>query len=193
MDVSGKIVSLSKDWVTGKFLLTLEINEPSVVESQIDHLKAIEKLKIKITKWTSKRSLDANAYFHVLVGKIADVRRISKAYCKNILITRYGQVEMIDGEPMIYKTNAPVEYMNELETLHTICVKASEEHGKEVYFYKVYRGSHTYDSREMSILIDGAVAEAKEQGIETLPPEELDRMMEQLQKKEAKHEKHIAG
>ena len=61
MDVSGKIVSLSKDWVTGKFLLTLEINEPSVVESQIDHLKAIEKLKIKITKWTSKRSLDANA------------------------------------------------------------------------------------------------------------------------------------
>ena len=154
-----------------------------MVESQIDHLKAIEKLKIKITKWTSKRSLDANAYFHVLVGKIADVRRISKAYCKNILITRYGQVEMIDGEPMIY----------ELETLHTICVKASEEHGKEVYFYKVYRGSHTYDSREMSILIDGAVAEAKEQGIETLPPEELERMMEQLQKKEAKHEKHIAG
>ena len=66
MDVSGKIVSLSKDWVTGKFLLTLEINEPSVVESQIDRLKAIEKLKIKITKWTSKRSLDANAYFHVL-------------------------------------------------------------------------------------------------------------------------------
>ena len=45
----------------------------------------------------------------------------------------------------------------------------------------------------MSILIDGSVAEAKEQGIETLPPEELDRMMEQLQKKEAKHEKHITG
>lgn len=152
MEVTGKITALSKDWVSGKFLLTLEVNEAGVVESQIDSLKTIDKLKVKIAKWTNKRSLDANAYFHVLIGKIADVMRISKAQCKNMMITRYGQPEMIDGEPMIYKTNAPVKYMNELETLHTICVRVLEENGKEVFFYKVYRGSHTYDSKEMSIL-----------------------------------------
>ena len=195
MEVSGKVVSLSKDWVTGKFLLTLEVNEEAVVESQFDQLKELDKLKIKVAKWTNKRSLDANAYFHVLIGKIADAMPtpISKAHCKNMMITRYGQPEMIDGQPMIYKTTAPVEYMQELETLHTICVKASEENGKEVFFYKVYRGSHSYDSKEMSVLIDGTVEEAKALGIETLPPEELERMMEHFKKKEAKSEKHITG
>ena len=192
MEVTGKITALSKDWVSGKFLLTLEVNEAGVIESQIDSLKTIDKLKVKIAKWTNKRSLDANAYFHVLIGKIADVMHISKAQCKNMMITRYGQPEMIDGEPMIYKTNAPVKYMNELETLQTICVRVLEENGKEVFFYKVYRGSHTYDSKEMSILIEGTVNEARDLGIETLPPEELARMMEQLEKKKAKNEKHIA-
>ena len=38
------------------------------------------------------------------------------------------------------------------------------------------RGSHTYDSGEMSILIDGVVQEAKQLGIETLTPNELERM-----------------
>jgi hypothetical protein len=41
------------------------------------------------------------------------------------------------------------------------------------------RGSHTYDSREMSRLIDGTVSEAKELGIETLSPAELERMKQQ--------------
>ena len=94
---------------------------------------------------------------------------------------------MIDGKPMIYKTNAPVEYMQELETLHTICIKATRENDKEVFFYKVYRGSHSYDSKEMSILIDGTVEEAKALGIETLPPEELERMMSNLRSKEESH------
>jgi hypothetical protein len=40
----------------------------------------------------------------------------------------------------------------------------------------VMRGSHTYDTREMSRLIDGTVEEAKELGIETLTPEQLERM-----------------
>jgi len=93
------------------------------------------------------------------------------------MICRYGQPELLpDRSPMVYKTNAPYEYMMELETLHTIPVKFSEENGQEVGFYKIYRGSHTYDSYEMSKLIEGTVAEAKERGIETLTPRELERM-----------------
>ena len=39
------------------------------------------------------------------------------------------------------------------------------------------KGSSEYDTKEMSHLIDGLVSECKEMGIETLPPEELERMM----------------
>lgn len=38
-----------------------------------------------------------------------------------------------------------------------------------------------YDTAEMSHLIDGLIDECKAAGIETLPPEELDRMMEEYE------------
>jgi hypothetical protein len=44
------------------------------------------------------------------------------------------------------------------------------------YRYKVMRGSHTYNTKEMSVLIDGVVQEAKELGIETLPDKEIERL-----------------
>ena len=112
---------------------------------------------------------------------------MSMACCKNHLITSYGQIEYIDGEQMIYKTNAPVEYMQELESVHSSCVKIAEENGKEVYFYRLYRGSHTYNTAEMSMLINGTVEECKAQGIETETP---DKIREMLALWESYHEKH---
>ena len=96
-----------------------------------------------------RRSLDSNSYFHVLCDKLRQKLGISMARCKNHLIADYGQVMYINDEPMIYKTNAPEDYMLELETLHTKCVKVTEENGKEVFFYRLYRGSSTYNSAEM--------------------------------------------
>lgn len=127
------------------------------------------------------RSLDANAYFHVLVGKLAQAQTppISKARCKNKLIADYGQEEYIDGQMVVIKSNLPPEKMCNVEYLHTDCVKITEENGKEVYFYKVYRGTHTYDSKEMAKLIDGTIQECKNVGIDTATPEEIARM-EQL-------------
>ncbi len=130
------------------------------------------------------RSLDSNAYFHVLCDKLRQKLNISMARCKNHLIASYGQIMYLDdNEPMIYKTNAPEEYMIELETIHTKCVKVIEENGKNVYFYRVYRGSHEYNNIEMNKLIAGTVAECKEQGIETATPAELAHMLELWGKK----------
>jgi hypothetical protein len=99
------------------------------------------------------------------------------ARCKNHLIADYGQIMYLEeGVPLIYKTNAPEDFMNELETIHTKCVKITEEFGKPVYFYRVYRGSHTYDSEEMAKLIQGTIEECKIQNIETATPEELAHM-----------------
>ena len=123
-----------------------------------------------------KRALDANAYFHVLCDKLRQKLGISMARCKNHLIADYGQIQYLEEEPMIYKTNAPEDYMMELETLHTKCVKVTEEKGKEVYFYRVYRGSSSYNSAEMAQLIAGTVEECKAQGIETATPEEIAHM-----------------
>ena len=139
-----------------------------------------------IKEHREKRSLDANAYFHVLCDKLRLKLGISMARCKNHLIADYGQIQYLpDGAPMIYKTNAPEEYMLELETIHTKCVKVAEENGKEVFFYRLYRGSHEYDTKEMSQLIDGTVTECKQAGIETATPDEIARMEALWEKRKA--------
>lgn len=126
-----------------------------------------------------KRSLDSNAYFHVLCDKLRLKLGISMARCKNHLIADYGQIEYVDDdctEPMIYKTNAPEDYMLEQETVHTKCFRVTEENGKPVYWYRIYRGSHTYSTTEMARLIDGTIEECKLQGIQTATPDEIARM-----------------
>ena len=175
METTGRLVSVTRDIVSGKLNVAFQIDTEPVDE--LNSFSGIEKLDIKAGKHRKRRSLDANSYFHVLLGKIAEKNLRSKAWTKNELICRYGQVQLLpDGSPMVYKTNAPYEYMMEQESIHSIPVKFSEENGKEVVFYKIYRGSHTYDSYEMAKLIEGTVAEAKERGIETLTPMELERM-----------------
>ena len=134
------------------------------------------KPEVDITINKGKRSLDANAYFHVLCDKLRQKLGLSMAHMKNILITSYGQIEYIsEGQALIYKTNAPVEYIQELEEAHMKFMKVGDD---GAYWYKVYRGSHTYDSHEMHILLEGTIREAQEQGIETKTPDEIKRLEE---------------
>ena len=170
MDLTGKLLSISRDYMTRKPIISFLVNE------NLDGIEDLndKDLKVKIVKATKPRSLDANAYFHVLVDKLRLKMGISAAHMKNILITSYGQIEYLsEGEPLCYKTNAPVEYVQELEDAHMKFVRMSDD---GAYMYKVYRGSHTYSSAEMSQLLEGTIREAQEQGIETKTPDELARL-----------------
>lgn len=176
MEFTGKLLNISKDWETGQFQITFTINEQSAL-SDVDNIKDCEQLSVKAVKYRKKRSLDANAYFHVLVGKLADELRISKPRCKNILLGRYGQPFLLeDNSPAVIKSNVPVSQMLEHETFHCMPCGCKKENGQELIFYRMLRGSSTYDTREMSILIDGVISECRELGIETMTPDELERM-----------------
>ena len=48
--------------------------------------------------------------------------------------------------------------------------------GREGVQLQCYFGSSTFDTKEMSVFIDGLLEECKEKEIETLPPAELARM-----------------
>ena len=171
MDFTGRICEVSRDYITKKPMLKFLINEePNGIEDF-----EYKDLKIRVVKSTNPRSLNANAYFHVLCDKLRQKLNISMAHMKNILITSYGQIEYIsEGQPLVYKTNAPTEYIQELEDAHMKFIKQGED---GAYWYKVYRGSHTYDSKEMSVLLDGTIEEAKSQGIETKTPDEIARLI----------------
>ena len=144
----------------------------------VDELRGLEgqELTIEVKKKSRRRSLSANAYFHVLVGKIADKMRISKAMSKNLMLGKYGQRWIDDNKPVIISVLSKVD-MYEREDIHCVPVGYATLQGKEFTHWAVVRPSHEYDGAEMAALIDGTVQEAKELGIETLSPEELERMM----------------
>jgi hypothetical protein len=127
-----------------------------------------------MTKWRERRSKDANAYFHLLSDKLADARRMSKPKMKNYLLFHYGQkCRDKDGQLVVIKTNADEAELVERSDIHCWYIKNADD-GTPMYV--LLEHSRFYDTREMSILIDGVVEECKGQGIETMTPAEIAEM-----------------
>lgn len=120
-----------------------------------------------ITPHRAKRSLNANAYLWALVGKIADAVRLDKETVYRRLLEDYGQAEVIE----IRSDIDPARWFK-----YTTPIGRVRHDGKDFLQFKAYRGSSEYNTREMSILLDGAVNEATNLGIPTIGDEELERM-----------------
>lgn len=182
MEFTGNFIGLSRDWKSNKWQITLSVNEPNAV-NEIDNIKDCEKLSVKAVKYRKKRSLDANSYYWLVLTKIAAIQKISLPYAHNYFLRRYGQLFMVDGKAVytvLPDTEEAEKKIDESETFHlkpTSQVKAGKD-GINYRTYMMLKGSSEYDTKEMSVLIDGIVTEAKELGIETLPDEELRRIKE---------------
>lgn len=125
---------------------------------------------VKIDKHREKRSLNANAYLWKLVTEIGNVLNKSKEEVYLQMLIDYGQSEMVSilseidvkGYFKYYKL-AGTSILNDKEFNH----------------YKIYKGSSEYDTKEMSILLNGVVQEAKNLGIKTKDDIELERLVEE--------------
>lgn len=167
MRVTGKIVGANIDFKTKKPVLMLEVNERSDFEQLVDDLKDKDKLSVEIKQFRQHRSLNANAYAWLLIGQIADIVRAGKDEVYLKLLKRYGQSELISVLSHVPIANY-VKYYEE--------AGESKLNGKMFTHYRVYKGSSEFDTREMSIFIDGVVSEAKELGIQTETPNQLAEM-----------------
>ena len=167
MKISGKIVGANIGFMTKKPQLTLEVNELNDFKQLVDDMNGCEKLSIEIKPYREKRSLNSNSYAWLLIGKIADIVRASKEEIYLQMLKRYGQSELIS-----VLSHIPIEhYVKYYEE-----AGESKLNGKMFKHYRVYKGSSEFDSREMSIFIDGVVSEAKELGIQTETPDMIARM-----------------
>lgn len=149
---------------------------------QLDDLIDKE-LRISLTRYRNKRSKDANAYFYVLVGKLADVMKVSKAYIHNLMLRKYGQIQTLDDRPVwviLPDTDEVAQEIDENDSVH-LRPTSETKTGKDGRVYRTYlmlKGSHELDTKDMSTLIDGVVSECKEAGINTLTPAEIHELME---------------
>lgn len=183
MRTSGMIKDISIDYKTHKMMTSFLLDAaPADVEQMADKV-----LSVELKQYRKKRSLDANSYYWVLCTKVAGSLGRSMASIHNDMLRKYGQIELIDGKAVylvIPDTETAANRADEAETYHikpTSEVKAGRD-GKMYRTYMMLRGSHDYDTKEMSALIEGVVSEAKELGIETLTPQELQEMMDSYEK-----------
>ena len=145
-------------------------------------------VEVSVREKKARRGLDANAYYWTLLSQLADKLQTSKPALHNIMIGRYGQLFTIDGRPayaVLPETEETAKKVEESTTLHlrpTSELKQGRD-GRQWRTYMMMRGSHEYDTKEMSILIDGLVSECKDQGIETLTPRELAQMYRRMEEK----------
>ena len=176
------------DFKSNRWLITLECETPpEVYDSTRD-----EELNVEIKRYRKKRSLNANNYFYVLVNKIAEALGISDSEVHDRLLSDnisyiYNDENAIDWTVRDWKTNKYqlVKVDNEYwldSGMEAVLAKPAGgyymtgDSPKRSNIFWHIKGSHQMNTKEMSRLIDGAVNEAKELGIETLTPAELERM-----------------
>lgn len=160
-------------------LSLLKANLPQIKQDLAKLKQRLEKgkiLSVEVKEYREQRSLDANAYFHVLVDKIAEKLRIGEEECKRSLVLDYGTVAADEkGLKVGFKALKGVPITQFFK--YAKAIGECEENGKTFVKYLIYKETHTLNKAEMARLIDGTVEEAKQLGIETKTPREIAEMM----------------
>lgn len=181
-----KVLQPEIDYTTRRMIARHEILEGNYGEFY-DEIDKEKEYDMALKQHRNIRSLDANSYFHVLCGKIAEKIGSSKSEVKNRMISLYGQPYLIDGklDYIIVREDKQVEKSEYMHLQPTPQTKELNGVLYRVYINMRHTGKNDddngYDSREFSILIDGTISEAKEIGLseaEIMSPKEKE-MLEQ--------------
>lgn len=125
-----------------------------------------KQLTAEIKQTRKKRSLDANSYFWLLLGELADALKTDKDELYLIMLERYGVYTHIIAKPHVVEQVK--QQWRTVRELGEVTVNGQTGIQLQCYF-----GSSTYDTKQMATLIDGVVSECQELGIDTLPPDEI--------------------
>lgn len=144
------------------------IKKPDEVIPEILKLDRDTLYDFKISKHREKRSLDANAYYWVLVGKISEALHQDKQKIHLLMLKSYG---------VIYQMATPTREIGGIKYFELDGIR--EKDGKRIYIYNIYKPSSEMNTKEMAKLIDGVVETAKDMDIETMTPDELKILKEE--------------
>lgn len=184
MQTTGIITDINIDYETRKSKISLLVDTKEL--DVVEQLKKENKLDIELKKYRKKRSLDANAYCWVICDLIAkdlskDGTVVTKEAVYKDAILQIGTFEAMIIEEKAYENfkriweRQGLGFLIQEVTKKDKCVKVH-----------CYYGSSTYNSKEMSLLIQLLVDLAKTLGIETKTTEEIESLLESWDKNEQK-------
>lgn len=138
-----------------------------------------------------KRSLNQNSYYWKLCGLVAQKSGATSAMVHNRNLRDLGLLERIDGELVcIYlpDTDEAEKQAIKADTYHLKPTSQTRisKNGEVFRCYVMLRGSHSYNTAEMTALLNLVIQEAKTLDIEVLPPDQLEhlrQMAEEMEKR----------
>lgn len=170
----GNIKDIVKTF-ENELIMTITTNASNL---SIDELKSLQDgkngVKVDLTKWREKRSLDSNAYAWVLMDKIAEKTNTTKEHVYREIIKRVGVFEIL---PL--KDVAVEKFIKNWQSkgLGWVCDNLGSSPKLEGFTKIVaYYGTSTYDTKEMSRFIDEVVSEACGLGIQVETPDKIEEM-----------------
>lgn len=169
MEFTGRIEGISQDYITGKVKVTFEVNESRKALVEYEKIKDAKKIKVTAVKYRKRRSLDANAYMWVLLTELAGVLGTTKDELYIEMLDRYGVFTHIIVKPHV--VDRVKEEWRTVRELGEVTVGGMTGIQLQCFF-----GSSTYNTKEMSRLIDGVVRECQLLGVDTATPDEIAHM-----------------
>lgn len=177
----GKLKDLTMN-IDGSQNLTITLQ--SDVKEMYDELQD-QDVDIEIKKHRKGRSLDANAKCWVMIDQLAEKLRIPKSEVYRNAIKEIGGVSEIvcvrdfAAETLCKNWKCHGQgWMTEISPSKLPgCVNVT-----------LWYGSSVYDTKQMADLIGVLVEEANEQGIPTMPTEEINKLIEAWGRKVEKNE-----
>ena len=143
--------------------------EKSIIR-QFEGLKDDKELTVQVKEYRQKRSLSQNAYMWVLLDEIAKAVNNTKENIYKELVKDYGVFEVLPIKDEAVKRFNHNWSKNGLGWFtETIGQSKLKGYTNLIAYY----GSSTYDTKEMTRLLDAVVNECKELGIQTLTMSEI--------------------
>ena len=175
METTGTLEEISIDYKTNKAKISFLINDKSKLPT-IEELKGL-KLKITAKKDIKKRSLNANNYFWKLLQELCELAEVEtieeyKRRVKELGIFRRFKIEK-DNVNTFEKmwTSQGVAWFCEIADTEIIG-------NTEFKIINAYYGSSSFNSKQMSRLINDLVEDCKIYRIETKTPIEIKSLLE---------------
>ena len=129
-----------------------------------------------IKEYREKRSLDANAYAWVLIGRLAEHHGLTPEDVYRQEIRTAGPYEVLpvredaaERWPAIWGGGGT----------GFVCEDMGPSKLPGYRNFRCWYGSHVYDTKQMARLIDEIVRDCRDAGIETLPPDKLALLKEE--------------
>lgn len=160
----------------GGFWISLKVENPFEARRFLA-TKKDKKYVADVKEFRERRSLDANAYCWVLLGKLAGKLELPPEEIYRAAIRDVG-----DNYEVMPVRNDALERWKEIwqsNGLGWLCEEIGPSKLDGYTNVRNFYGSSAYDRSQMHRLIEIIVQDCKAQGVETLPPAELARLTEE--------------